>query len=196
MTGGETDPIEIRPEDLEEEPAGAAPPERLVIESEDLAEEPPAEHAYPGFLGPPPAAGLHVVSHCSSGKGEFVLELTERKEGGYWMQVAKGKSSAGVGRTLSVQGPFSYGPELACPFCGAPNIVVCECGALVLPRREAPRGLPHLPPEAEAGRVGGAGAGVRGGARERSACGAFQISNLKSQNPAPLLVVILRLAVR
>ena len=35
-----------------------------------------------------------------------------------------------MGHTLTAQGPFAYGPKFACPFCGAQEIVVCECGAL------------------------------------------------------------------
>jgi len=137
MAERDAEPVEIRAEDLPEESAAAPEqPARLVIEAEDLPsdEELAAQaaegRAFPGFEGPAPVAGLHVLAHCASRKGEFVVALSPRKEGGYWLRVAPGKSAAGVGRGLTVGGPFVYGPDFACPHCRAHHLVVCECGAL------------------------------------------------------------------
>jgi len=129
MGTSEKEPLEIRIEDLAEEPVESPSSARLVIRSEDLAEEP---REYPGFTGAVPVAGIHVVAHCATRKGEYVLSLTPRKEkgGGYWMQVEKGKSATAVGGILAVSGPFAYRKDFACPLCGAQNIIVCECGAV------------------------------------------------------------------
>ncbi len=136
MAEQKPEPIEISAEDLPEEPPAAEAwtgSERLVIEAEDLPteEEVSAEgRAFPGFEGGTPPVGLYVVGHCASGKGEYVLSLAPRAEGGYWIEVAPGKSAAGIGKTIAAQGPFGYRKGFACPQCHAPNVVVCECGAL------------------------------------------------------------------
>ena len=167
------EPIEITVDENEPEPPAAPAPAPLVIELEDLPtdEEVAAQfaptRAFPGFKGGQTPVGLHVTAHCATNKGEYVLALTPRKEGGYWIRVASGQPMAGVGATLDAQGPFAYEPGLQCPYCHASNVLVCECGAVFChgekPNAVCPVCQRKLRVAGPAGHVSAQGGGKGGG---------------------------------